>query len=96
MGMTHDEKLRKRVFQRQATDFMVWRAGKALDWKCTATELAEESGINKATVHLVLNRRGWRNRITQAPSVGRPGRYDLVEIMTRQATNGDFSLMRES
>ena len=95
MNMTHSEKLQKSVFQRQATDFMVWRAGKSLGWKCTAAELAEQSGLNKATVHLVLNRRGWRDRITQTPPTGRTGKHDLVEIMTHQIINGNYSFMDE-
>lgn len=93
--MTHNKKIRKRAFRRQATDFVVWRAGNNLGWKCTLIELAEQSGLDKATVHLVLNRRGWFDRVIKVPPIGRTGKHDLVEIMTHQVTSGDYSFMGE-
>ena len=47
------------VAKRAANDFAIWRAGKSVDWDCTAGELADETGLSVQTIYNTCKRRGW-------------------------------------
>lgn len=49
-----------RPFQQAARDFVVWRAGKSVNWRCTYTAIAKETNLPKQTVRAICVRRGWR------------------------------------
>lgn len=48
-------------------EFRVWRAAQAVDWECTAHELAEELGIHVNTVWKICQRRGWTDKLQRGP-----------------------------
>lgn len=39
--------------------FLIWREGKPVDWRCTARELADATGLSSATVRRICAARGW-------------------------------------
>lgn len=43
--------------------FLIWREATAVDWKCSPAELARATGVPRATVHDILRKRNWRNRL---------------------------------
>jgi len=53
-------KKHKSTRKQEANDFIIWRAGTSVDWDCTITEIARETGLNQSTVGDACRRRGWR------------------------------------
>ena len=47
------------VAKKAANDFVIWRAGRSVNWDCTAGELADETGLSTQTVYNTCKRRGW-------------------------------------
>lgn len=47
------------VLKRRANTFLIWRAGNAVNWDCTAKEIAEETGLSTETIRKVCNAKGW-------------------------------------
>jgi hypothetical protein len=43
----------------RANDFLIWRAGSSVNWECTATDIAEETGLSLTSVRETCRRRGW-------------------------------------
>ncbi|URC15572.1 DNA binding protein [Octadecabacter Antarctic DB virus 2] len=44
---------------KRANDFLIWRAGASVDWDCTASEIASETGLGIDTIWKTCKRRGW-------------------------------------
>ena len=40
--------------------FMLWRAGKSVNWDCTEQELADEVGCSHQAVHYWVKKSGWK------------------------------------
>lgn len=53
--------------QGRVNEFRVWRAAQAVDWDCTARELADEAGLHIATVRRICDRRGWSHMLQRGP-----------------------------
>ena len=53
--------------QGRANEFRVWRAAQAVEWDCTARELANETGLHVSTVHKICDRRGWSHKLQRGP-----------------------------
>jgi len=53
--------------QGRVNDFRVWRAAQAVDWDCTARELANETGLHVTTVRKICDRRGWSHKLQRGP-----------------------------
>lgn len=51
--MTHQQ------VRHHAAAFLIWRAGMAVNWDCTAQELALETGLHVKTVRDTCAKRGW-------------------------------------
>lgn len=51
--------MRPLEIKREARAFRIWRQGVAVDWDCTATEIAEATGIHRETVIRICAQRGW-------------------------------------
>lgn len=62
--------------QGRVNEFRVWRAARAVDWDCTARELADETGLHIATVRRICDRRGWSHMLADAQGGG----YDVREV----------------
>jgi hypothetical protein len=45
---------------RRANDFAVWRAGRSVNWECTAAEIAADTRLTLPIVLKACKRRGWR------------------------------------
>tara|TARA_R110000772_G_scaffold2734_6_gene9838 strand:+ start:2292 stop:2603 length:312 start_codon:yes stop_codon:yes gene_type:complete len=45
---------------RRANDFAVWRAGRSVNWECTAAEIAADTRLTLTIVLKACKRRGWR------------------------------------
>ena len=72
-----------RVRKKKANDFIIWRAGTSVDWDCTATELAEETGLSAATILKTCKRRGWRLLNGQSDVLREDlvHRFDVLQII---------------
>ena len=72
-----------RVRKKEANDFVIWRAGTSVDWDCTATELAEETGLSAVTILKTCKRRGWKllNGNSDVWREDHAHRFDVVQIM---------------
>ena len=53
--------------QGRVNEFRVWRAARAVDWDCTARELADETGLSQRTVQRICERRGWSHKLQRGP-----------------------------
>ena len=62
--------------QGRVNEFRVWRAAQAVDWDCTARELANETGLSRRTVQRICERRGWSHMLADAQGGG----YDVREV----------------
>ena len=49
--------------QGRVNEFRVWRSAQAVDWDCTARELARETGLHITTVRKICDRRGWSHML---------------------------------
>ncbi len=47
------------VLKGKANAFMIWRAGNAVGWDCTARDIADETGISQSTIRKVCKAKGW-------------------------------------
>jgi Mn-dependent DtxR family transcriptional regulator len=45
---------------RRATEFSIWRAGKSVNWECTAQDIADEIGMDRSTVARLCKEKGWK------------------------------------
>jgi Mn-dependent DtxR family transcriptional regulator len=45
---------------RRATAFLIWRAGEAVNWECTAQDIADEIGMDRSTVARLCKEKGWK------------------------------------
>ena len=72
-----------RVRTKEANDFIIWRAGASVDWDCTATELAEETGLSSVTILKTCKRRNWSllNGNSDVWREDHVHRFDVVQIM---------------
>jgi hypothetical protein len=48
-----------RPFRRPAQEFLVWREGKSVEWRCTYADLGRATGLSSAVVRRICRRRGW-------------------------------------
>ena len=53
--------------QGRVNEFRVWRAAQAVEWECTARELANETGLHVTTVHKICDWRGWSHKLQRGP-----------------------------
>ena len=53
--------------QGRVNEFRVWRAAQAVEWECTARELANETGLHVTTVRRICDRRGWSHKLQRGP-----------------------------
>ena len=53
--------------QSRVNEFRVWRAARAVEWECTARELARETGLHVTTVRKICDRRGWSHKLQRGP-----------------------------
>ena len=44
----------------RANEFLVWRAGRSVDWDCSQVDIAREVGLSQQEVSRIFIRRGWR------------------------------------
>lgn len=57
--MTRDRHGLRHFIHTEARAFRIWREGKPLNWKCTARELADVTGLHPDYVRRICKSRGW-------------------------------------
>lgn len=56
----------------KARAFAIWRVGSALDWSCTAREIAAETGVPLRAVRRICGERGWPLRAAASADLPKP------------------------
>lgn len=49
----------RRPFRAAARRFLVWRYGKAMDWRCTCREIAQATAIGETSVRAICRQYGY-------------------------------------
>jgi predicted transcriptional regulator len=44
----------------RATAFLIWRAGRSVDWDCTYADIAREIGVSRSTVSQICRAKKWK------------------------------------
>jgi hypothetical protein len=67
---------------RRATTFAVYRSGVSVNWECSGTEIAEDTGLGASTVFAACKRMGWK--LTHGPTdkSDQMNRPSLVSMMS--------------
>jgi hypothetical protein len=68
----------KRPFQKSAETFAVWRAGNSVNWDCSASDIADVTGLTERRVREICNAR----KYPLATEAQDASEVDLLDLMS--------------